>query len=97
MESKEWENTRWGKEMNKLQLEGGLEQWEREATEDKGKDAIGIWKKTFKEKKERERSKKTKVQVSVGLPEMVIGRQAKILRIERKKEQNQDDSEIQML
>lgn len=53
MESKEWENTRWGKEMKKLQL-GGLEQWEREATEIKGQDAIEIWK-TFKEKKEKGR------------------------------------------
>lgn len=53
MKNKEWENTRWGKEIKKLQLEGGTHKWERKAAEDKGKDSIGTWRKTFKEKKER--------------------------------------------
>lgn len=60
MESEEWENTRWGREMKNMQREGGLNGWEREAAEDKGEDTIGRWRKTYKEKKDQERWKKIK-------------------------------------
>lgn len=60
MESKEWESTRWGKEMKKLYLEGGTHKWEREAMEDKGLDSIRIWCKTYSKKKNEERQKKIK-------------------------------------
>lgn len=38
--------------------EGGMQKWEREAAEDKGKDAIGLWRKAFKESKDKRRMEK---------------------------------------
>lgn len=43
--------------MKKLQLERGINKWKRIAEEDKGKNAIRLWRKAFKEKKDKDRKK----------------------------------------
>lgn len=60
MDSNEWENTRWGKEMKKLLQEKGIQNWERKAAEDRREDTLEAGKKKFKEIKEKERMRKIK-------------------------------------
>ena len=66
MEKREWENTRWGKELEKMLAEGGTSRWEREALKVKGQDSIGIWKNNFKQRKEEERRKMIEESKSAG-------------------------------
>lgn len=87
MENKKWENTRWGKEMKKLQLEGGTHKWEREVAKDKGKDSIGTWRKTFKEKKNEERKKRIKESKSAkDYQKWIIEGKPRYLEMKGKKE-----------
>lgn len=60
MESKEWESTRWRQEMEKLYLKGGTYKQEKEAMGDKKLDSIGIWRKIYSGRKDKEKRKKIK-------------------------------------
>jgi len=53
-----WKGTRWGKAMERMYQEGGREQWEWEARDDRGENIIEEWMGNRREENKKERRKK---------------------------------------